>query len=119
MDEELRNIEQDLRNSPAEWQWHVAQIISEVPTGHLATYGKIAEVVNRRHGHRINARNVAWLRRKLYGLLSHDTQVPLHRVTKIGDVASLADSNITKSYNDRLRGQENSLHNPTWWDPLQ
>jgi alkylated DNA nucleotide flippase Atl1 len=117
MDEELRSIERDLRNSPSEWQWHVARAICQIPRGNLATYGDIAKVVNYRHGLRINARNVAWLRRKLYVLLSHDTKVPLHRVAKNGDVESLADSEITRNYNDRLRDKEGSLNHPVWWRP--
>lgn len=115
MKEELNGIEAVLRNSPGEWQWHVAQMIATIPSGQIATYGAIAEAVNRIHGHSINARNVAWLRGKLYELLSHDTMVPLHRVAKVGDIESLADSKETKSYNDELRGREGSLQSPVWW----
>jgi len=115
MEEELNGIETELRNSPAEWQWHVAQMITIIPSGQIATYGTIAEAVNRRHGHRINARNVAWLRAKLYELLSHETAVPLHRVAKAGDVESLADSAETKEINDDLCGREGSLQNTVWW----
>jgi len=117
MEKELSNFEEELRNSPGEWQWHAARVISEIPPGYLATYGKIADIVNRRYGHHINATNVAWLRRKIYELLTHDTQVPLHRVAKKGDVDSLGDSETTKSYNDRLRVQDGSLKNTLWWEP--
>jgi len=103
MEEELNGIETELKNSPGEWQWHVAQMITTIPSGQIATYGAIAEAVNRRHRHRINARNVAWL------------EVPLHRVAKAGDVESLADSAETKEINDVLRGREGSLQNPVWW----
>ncbi len=115
MEEELIGIEEFLRYPTNEWRWHVAQAIAEVPPGYLATYGAIAEVVNRRHGLNILARNVGWLRGKLYELLTHDTQVPLHRIAKAGDVDSLYDSETTKSYNDRLRIEEGSLENPRWW----
>lgn len=116
-EEELQSIEKQLRNSKDEWQWHVTRIITEIPSGHLATYGCIAEIANQRFGHTLIPRNVAWLRRHLYGLLTHDTHVPLHRVAKVGDVESLADSGATKECNDRLRGQEGSLENPVWWHP--
>ena len=115
MQEELRSIETYLRNSKNNWRWHTAQIISEVPTGNIATYGAIAEAVNRRHNLNISSRNVAWLRGKLYELLGHDTIVPLHRIAVAGDVNSKRDSETTKSYNDRLREKEGSLENPVWW----
>ena len=117
MEKELQSIEKQLRNSKDEWQWHVTRIIMEIPSGHLATYGCVTEIANQCFGHTLIPRNVAWLRKHLYGLLSHDTQVPLHRVAKAGDVESLADSDKTKIYNDRLRRQEGSLENPVWWYP--
>ncbi len=117
MERELQCFEKQLRNSKDEWQWHVTRIITEIPSGHLATYGCITEIANQCFGHTLIPRNVAWLRKHLYGLLSHDTQVPLHRVAKTGDVESLADSDETKEYNDRLRRREGSLENPVWWNP--
>ena len=114
---ELQRFEKQLRNSKNEWRWHVTQIITEIPSGHLATYGCITKIANQCFGHNLIPRNVAWLRGHLYKLLKHDTQVPLHRVAKAGDVESLADSDETKEYNDRLRGQEGSLENPVWWYP--
>lgn len=117
MKRELQRFEKQLRNSKDEWQWHVTRIITEIPSGQLATYGCITEIANQCFGHTLIPRNVAWLRKHLYGLLSHDTQVPLHRVAKDGDVESLADSDKTKVYNDRLRRQEGSLENPVWWYP--
>ena len=115
MKEEFQRIEELLRKK--EWRWHATQIIAEIPSGYLATYGCVAEFANQQHGLNIIARNVAWLRKHLYELLSHDTQIPLHRVAKVGDVNSLKDSVKTKSYNDRLRQQEGSLTNPRWWCP--
>ena len=115
--EDLQSIEAQLRDSKGEWQWHVTLIIMQIPSGHLATYGCIGNVANQLFGHNLIPRNVAWLRNRLYGLLTHDTLVPLHRLAKAGDVQSCADSEITKPYNDRLRGQEGSLTNPVWWDP--
>ena len=112
MDEELRNIEEQLLEKP--WRWYVTQTIAQIPCGYLATYGYIATITNKQHNLNIIPRNVAWLRKHLYSLLTHDTQVPLHRVAKFDDVNSLADSIKTKNYNDRLRGQEGSLTNPFW-----
>ena len=121
MEEELFDFEEELRDSRGEWQWHAARIITEIPPGRLATYGCIAQIANQQLGRNLTPRNIAWLRRRLYEQLplGHDTQVPLHRVAKVGDVESLADSKITKRYNDRLRGQEGSLNDPDpWWRPL-
>ena len=117
MEEELQSIESQLRNSKDEWRWHVTRIIAEIPPGHLATYGCITKIANQCFGHTLIPRNVAWLRGHLYGLLTHNTHVPLHRVAKAGDVESLEDSDETKEHNDRLRGQEGSLKNPVWWNP--
>ena len=118
MEEELRNIEQVLRRSSGEWQWHVVRIITEIPSGRLASYKCIAKIANQRLGRNLQGRNIARLRRQLYGYLGHDTKIPLHRVAKIGDVESLADSKETKYYNDRLRQQEGTLTNPNpWWCP--
>ena len=113
--EELLPHEQELRSSPDEWQWHVAVFIAtRIPSGYLASYGSIARAVRSEHDLAIIARNVAWMRGRLYELLSHETTVPLHRVACKGDVGSLSDSPKTKSYNDRLRGEEGSLRNPLW-----
>ena len=115
MKTELANIESFLKEPKNDWRWHVAQVIAEVPSGYLATYGAIADAVNRRHDLNIMGRNVSWLRRKLYEKLTHHTQVPLHRIAKEGDVGSIYDSNGTKLCNDRLRSEEGSLENPKWW----
>ncbi len=113
MEEELKRIESQLRE--VEWRWQVTLIISQIPSGYLATYGCIACIANRKHGLNIIARNVAWLRGYLYALLTHDTQLPLHRIAKVNDVDSTADSKETRCYNNRLRGQEGSLRNPRWY----
>ena len=117
--EQLKELKAEFSQAGKEWRWHVTRVITEIPRGNLATYGCIANTVNERFGHAIIARNVAWLRGYLYGILTHDTLVPLHRVAKAGDVHSLADSSETKSYNDRRRGMEGSLTNPIWWHPLR
>lgn len=98
---------------PNGWRRTAFAKIKEIPIGHLAAYGRIAELV-RHEGHSTGARNIAWLRNKLYELLGHETKVPLHRVAKKGDVGSLADSDHTKYLNDSLRGEEGFFKNPRW-----
>ena len=115
MMQDLQSIQSELQNSKGQWRWHAAQTISEILSGCLATYGRVAEITNQRHGLNIVPRNVGWLRGYLYFLRGHETAVPLHRIAKVGDVKSLADSPDTKKWNDQRRGQEGSLQNPLWW----
>ncbi len=117
MKKELAKIESFLKEPENEWRWHATQVIAEVPSGYLATYGAIADAVNKRHGLGIIGRNVGWLRKKLYEKFTHYTEVPLHRIAKDGDVGSLHDSSETKLRNDHLRSKEGSLENPKWWCP--
>ena len=112
MDEELNYLKQQFGEE--NWRWQVTQIIAEIPSGYLATYGRIAEIANQQLGLNVNARNIAWLRRHIYELRTHDTTIPLHRIAKKGDVNSSADSETTRRYNNRLRGQEGSLRNTRW-----
>ena len=78
--------------------------MSKVRRGQLASYGRVADLVNADHDLNIGARNVAWLRGVLYRRLGHDTDFPLHRIACKGDVNSLRDSPETKRFNDHLRG---------------
>jgi alkylated DNA nucleotide flippase Atl1 len=115
MNNELGLIESELRSSKNQWRWKVTSLITEIPSGYLITYGELANCAKKEHGLNIQARNVAWLRKRLYGILGHDTEVPLHRIAKKGDVGSWADSEKTRSYNNRLRADEGSLQNPKWY----
>ena len=83
----------------------------------LATYGCLASIYHRRHGHQIGALTVANARKWLYGLLTHDTRVPLHRIASEGDLHSKNDSPETQCYNRVLRGREGTYdgHDPWWW----
>jgi alkylated DNA nucleotide flippase Atl1 len=112
----VTDVEQELRRSKNQWEWKAYQLINDttIPPGCLVTYGRLAELTNEVHGTSINARNVANLRRKLYGLLGHDTDVPLHRIAKKDDVASEYDSPTTKRVNDQRRSAEGTLSNPRW-----
>ena len=71
--EELKRIKRKL----TEWEWDVAQVITEIPRGKLTTYGCLTKIAGRRHGHDPTAsRAVGNLRNKLYRLLTHDTESP-------------------------------------------
>jgi len=108
------NVEAQLRKSKDEWEYKVYQLIKEIPEGCVITYGGLANRCNSKFGLNINARNVGNLRRKLYGLLTHDTDLPLHRVGKKGDPLSKFDQPITQEYNKRLRGKEGAWPEPVW-----
>ena len=111
---ELNQIKSELCSSKNQWRWHTARVIDSIPPGHLATYGYVANVVNKTHGLCITARNVGWLRKYLYIKLTHKTDVPLHRIAKKGDVDSLKDSGETREVNKIKRGEEGSLECPKW-----
>ena len=96
------------------WRRTAYEKIGKVDKGYLATYGRIAAMVEEETGRNPGARSVAWLRKRLYIIMTHDTCFPLHRIAKVGDVDSLADSDETKAYNDPKRKREGSLTNPRW-----
>lgn len=111
---ELTEIKTELENSLNQWRWCAAIEINAIPPGHLATYGYIAKIVEARHGVRVRPRNIAWLRKRLYKIFTHDTEVPLHRIAKAGDVDSLADSEETQACNKQKREAEGSWDTPKW-----
>ncbi|PTX95996.1 hypothetical protein DB345_09345 [Spartobacteria bacterium LR76] len=90
------------------WRRQAYNEICATPTGQLVSYGVIADIVD------VSPRNIGWLRRELYRILSHETNVPLHRVACQGDVYSLKDSEKTRQVNTRLRTKEGSLQDPVW-----
>lgn len=110
-----------IRGRLSDWELDVAKVILEIPCGQLATYGCLARTVADRRGGaygREPSRAVANLRRKLYGLLTHDTPFPLHRLASKGDLYSKKDSEETRIYNDRLRDEEGTLRkDDPWWCP--
>lgn len=113
----LQSLETKLRASPGAWQWHAATRIAEIPYGHLINYKRFADWVNATCALRINASNVAWLRRYLYAALGRNTPVPLHRLAKAGDVHSRHDSVDLKAHHDTRRAAEGILTAPVWWQP--
>jgi CHAD domain-containing protein len=113
----LQPLEARLRASPGAWQWHAATRIAAIPYGHLMDYKGFADWVNATCVLRINAGNVAWLRRYLYATLGQETTLPLHRLTKAGDVHSRHDPADLKAYHDTMRAAEGILTAPVWWQP--
>ena len=95
------------------WRRVAYDHICKIPSGYLATYGRIAELTHD-DGYAISPRNVAWLRESLYQMLGHSSDVPLHRVAKKGDVDSIHDSDKTKAINDTLRHSEGFFANQLW-----
>ena len=114
---DLVRLEDALRASPQAWQWHVATLITRVPSGRLITYGRLAEWANASYGLRVGASNVAWLRTHLQNLLGDNTAVPLHRLAKAGDLYSRRETAARKRLNEQLRASEGSLARPLWWQP--
>jgi len=112
--DELKKIRNHLMDSKNDWRWRTAMLFCRIPYGRLITYGELAKSINAKYSLNITARNVAWLRKYLYRLLTHQTTVPLHRIAKKGDIHSRFDSIKTKSYNDKLRQMEGILNNPNW-----
>lgn len=110
----MENLE-SLLGPPGNWRHTAFSMIKQIPPGHVASYGYVADRVNA-HGHSVSARNIAWLRHKLYEELGHETIVPLHRLAKSGDIHSLADSEETRAINDRLRRNEGFFDNPRFLD---
>ena len=93
-------------------------MILEIPSGRLATYGCIARIAVHRFGPHgsFTARRVAEFRRTLYEILGHETQVPLHRIAKQGDLTSQADSPETGYENNRRRQREGTPRDSAaWW----
>ena len=102
---------EELLNAAA-WRRVVFNLILRIPPGRLASYGRLASLAEDETGANPGARNVAWLRRKLYEIFGHDTDVPLHRVATAGDVASINDSADTRTENNLRRAAEGSLGRP-------
>lgn len=100
--------------SGAEWRRHAFNAIDAIPYGHVATYGFIAKQVESQTGTNPGPRNIGELRRTLYGILTHDTALPLHRVAKQGDAQSNYDSEETKKINTQRRDDEGFFDNQRW-----
>jgi alkylated DNA nucleotide flippase Atl1 len=95
------------------WRLAAFNVICDIPRGSLASYGYIAGAI-RETGFSVSPRTIGWLRRRIYGFLGHESEVPLHRVARAGDVHSRADSERTRARNDMLRQAEGSIERPNW-----
>ena len=114
MAEQLAVLESALRGSPEEWRVKVLHQILHIPEGQLISYGDLARWANQENGLSIGPRNVAWLRKKIYIIIGHDTEIPLHRIAKDGDLQSVNDHPITQHFNRFKRSAEGSLNASAW-----
>ena len=113
-DEQVTLVESHLAGSPNDWQRKVFRLILAIPSGHLISYGNLARWANQEHDLRLRPRNTAWLRKHIYHIIGHDTEIPIHRVANEGDVKSTRDHEYTQEINHKKRSAEGSLHNPIW-----
>jgi alkylated DNA nucleotide flippase Atl1 len=98
----------------------VAVLIARIPYGKVASYGKIAEWAQSKYGYSGgNARVVANIRMKLYGILEHYTDYPLWRLATSSDEQASNDSVLTRIFGMERRVTEGSWNNPIWFDPFK
>ena len=114
-DEQVALVEAKLNGSPNDWQNKVFSLILKIPPGYLISYGHLAQWANREYGLNLRPRNTAWLRGKLYGILGHDTDVPIHRIATQGDAESTKDHPHTQAVNREKRTAEGTYPVPKWW----
>jgi alkylated DNA nucleotide flippase Atl1 len=96
----------------------VALLIARIPYGKVASYGKIAEWAQSKYSYSDgNARVIANIRMKLYGILEHYTDFPLWRLATSSDEHASNDSVLTRIYSMEKRIEEGSWDNPIWFDP--
>ncbi|MCB1805275.1 MAG: MGMT family protein [Candidatus Competibacteraceae bacterium] len=96
----------------------VAKLIARIPYGKIASYGKIAEWAESKYQYTGgNARVVANIRGKIYGLIEHYTDFPLWRLASQQDDHAANDSIVTRIYGMEKRIEEGSWNNPIWFDP--
>ena len=78
---------------------NVAKLIARIPFGKIASYGEIAEWAELKYQYTGgNARVVANIRAKIYGLIEHYTDFPLWRLQSQDDEHATKDSIITGIY---------------------
>ena len=118
-DEQVALVEAKLKDSPNDWQNKVFSLILKIPSGYLISYGHLAHWANREYDLNINAQNTAWLRKRLYGILGHETDIPIHRIATQGDAESTKDHSYTQTVNREKRTAEGTYPVPKWWtEPL-
>ena len=117
-------VQSRLAGSPSDWQLKVFSLINDVdiPPGHLISYGNLARWANHQFGLQLRPRNTAWLRGKIYHILTsesdhvlaHATDIPIHRVANEGDLKSTKDHEYTQKVNHEKRSAEGSRYYPVW-----
>lgn len=113
--EQVSLVEAKLAGSPNEWQVKVFSLILEIPSGYLISYGELARQANRKFNLQLGPRNTAWLRGKIYGILGHETDIPIHRIATQGDAGSTKDHPYTQRVNREKRTAEGNYPNPKWY----
>ena len=114
-EEQVTQVESQLAGAPGEWRLKVFSLICRVPPGYLISYGELARWANREYGLRLNPRNTAWLRGQIYGIIGHDTQIPIHRIATQGDAESTKDHEYTQKVNREKRMGEGTYPHPKWY----
>lgn len=89
-------------------------VIRRIPAGSLITYGNLARWMNSEYGTSLGPRNLATFRKQMYGLLGHDTEIPIHRIVKEGDIHSKKDHEVTQEINRVKRTEEGFFKRPVW-----
>ena len=107
-------MESRLTGSPNDWQLKVFSLILKIPPGHLVSYGNLAKWANQEFGLSLRPRNTAWLRGKLYSIVGHETDIPIHRIANEGDVNSTLDHPYTQQVNAQKRAAEGFFNKPRW-----
>jgi len=115
-EEQITLVKANLAGSPNEWQLKVFSLFNDkdIPSGYLISYGELARQANHKFGLRLGPRNVAWLRGKLYGILGHDTDIPIHHIANQDDAESTKDHPHTQKINREKRTAEGSYPKPKW-----
>lgn len=115
-EEQKALAESRLAGSPNEWQLKVFSLINDenIPSGYLISYGELTWRANQTFGLNLRPRNTAWLRGKIYGIVGHETDIPIHRIATQGDAESTKDQPETQKVNKAKRTTEGSYPNPKW-----
>jgi alkylated DNA nucleotide flippase Atl1 len=114
-DEQIALVDAKLAGSPNDWQRKVFSLILRIPSGYLISYSQLAHCANKEFGLNLGPRNTAWLRGKLYGILGHDTDIPIHRIATQGDAESTKDHPYTQSVSREKRTAEGTYPILRWF----
>ena len=116
-EEQIALVESKLAGSPNDWRRNVFDLILRIPAGYLISYGDLARWANREHGLHIGPRNAGWLRARIYDIVGHETDIPIHRIATQGDAESTKDQPYTQVVNRQKRTAEGTYPHPKWYRP--